>query len=107
MAEVEDNNTRDHFYKIIAWSFRWLAKGVHPDSDWNGNNWSHRQTFFKEKQGKPLAGGFKAVLIKLKGDLEFLYQEPHALSQVLYMFNYICRHNFRLLNILNNFVIVV
>lgn len=45
-------------------------EGIWPAKDWNGKLYALSSVEGKKK-GKPLAGGFSAVLVQLSGDLDY------------------------------------
>ena len=54
------------FWKLLVWSFTALYEGVWPTVDMDG------VAINSTEAGKPLAGGYRAILFLLKGDLEYL-----------------------------------
>ena len=54
------------FWKLLVWPFTALYEGVWPTVDMGG------VAINPTEAGKPLAGGYRAILFLLKGDLEYL-----------------------------------
>jgi hypothetical protein len=65
-------------WRILLWSFHWLAEGVWPPVGWNFNAWPPGST--EEALGvgkKPLANGLRATIWSLKGDLDYFAKSLH------------------------------
>eukprot|EP00438_Fugacium_kawagutii_P005243 Skav235426 [mRNA] locus=scaffold473:10773:12278:- [translate_table: standard] len=65
--------TMSVFFKILAWSFRCLFNGKWPSRDWRDVPFDPQSAQGK-KAGKPLAGPYKAALVQLCGDLDYLHK---------------------------------
>ena len=62
--------TMSTFFSILRWSFQTLLDGVWPTHDWRGIKYE-RKSPDGRKAGLPLAGGYRACLLQLCGDLDF------------------------------------
>ena len=62
--------TMSTFFSILRWSFQALLDGVWPSVDWRGIKYSKTSPDGR-KAGLPLAGGYRACLIQLCGDLDY------------------------------------
>ena len=62
--------TVDTFFSILKWSFLAMFQGTWPKKDWLGQAFPPG-TPEARRAGKPLAGGYYAVLIQLSGDLDY------------------------------------
>ena len=58
------------FWQILAWSLQCLAAGVWPDKNAQGVAYA-RESPAGKLAGKRLAGGWRALLCAVTGDLEF------------------------------------
>lgn len=65
--------TLDCFWLLFAWSLSILATGRWPHADWRGIAYERGSAGFT-KAGRALAGGFKAVLCSLVGDLDYFHK---------------------------------
>ena len=66
----QTDNTWKPMDKVISWSFTALAKGYHPDQDWEGNPLT--KGILADMAGQPLTkGSFRAVIYSIQGDQEF------------------------------------
>ena len=61
----------DNFNQMLQWSFYWLFIGKWPTRDWKGKPYMPGTAEF-EKQNRPLAGNFYAVIWCMKADLEHM-----------------------------------
>ena len=62
--------TMSTFFSILRWSFQTLLDGVWPTHDWRGIKYEKKSRDGR-KAGLPLAGGYRACLLQLCGDLDF------------------------------------
>ena len=70
-ADTESEDTRLEIWRMLCWSFYYLSKGKWPDRDWYGRKWDDESAAARSRSGSDLAGGFRAVLYAIKGDLDF------------------------------------
>ena len=54
----------------LAWSLAACAAGVHPAEDWDQRPF-HRASRRGQKAHRGIAGGFRIILARIVGDLEF------------------------------------
>ena len=68
-------STRGAIWRRLCWSLYWLSQGVWPTSDEFKRLFSktYRPKDFA-RAGKPLAGGYFAILWVLRGDLEYMHE---------------------------------
>ena len=72
-GEAITADTYKTFFKILAWSFLWLWKGLWPTHDWNGRAYKRGTREWKlAHEVRHLAGGFFGLLFGILGDLDFL-----------------------------------
>ena len=64
-------NTLHEFWEVTQWSSTWLAAGVWPDRDYLGTRFP-KGSPARQKAGTALAGGWRASLFAIQGDLEYL-----------------------------------
>ena len=62
--------TMSTFFSILRWSFQTLLDGVWPTHDWRGIKYTKKSPEGR-KAGLPLAGGYRACLLQLCGDLDY------------------------------------
>ena len=62
--------TWPQIWKVLAWSFKALAKGQRPKEDWEGQPLEKGSPFF-EARGRPLAGNLRAIVWAIEGDHDF------------------------------------
>ena len=74
--------------KVVVWSLEALFKGVWPTQDWNGRKWE-KGSLDSQRAGKPLAQGFRACLVAVTGDLDYL-TAFHGNFPKVYMVNLVC-----------------
>ena len=67
---IVQSETLDVFFKVLEWSLSWLQKGKWPTHWWTGAPIRNGQRGYA-KRGTPLAGGYRAVLWCLQGDLDY------------------------------------
>ena len=58
-----------NIWRVVLWSLHFLALGIWPTVDHDGQPYE-KGCLQKGRAGKPLAGGLKAVVWLLKGDIE-------------------------------------
>lgn len=65
--------TMGTFWSVLKWSFECLLHGTWPSKDWRGIQYPPKS---KEalRAGTPLAGGYRAYLVHLLGDLDYLHK---------------------------------
>lgn len=69
--ETANDETWDHFFAELAWSFEWLWKGKFPDRDANGTLYPSGSVE-SSRALQPLAGPYYGCLWALLGDMEYL-----------------------------------
>ena len=96
---LQGPETIDSFFKVIAWSFKFLQQGIWPTEDYQGNKQLAKHCWFvvflhfdfhilaqyfffqpryprgslaHQKAGRPLANGWSAILFALQGDMDYL-----------------------------------
>ena len=65
-------------WTVVAWSFRCLQEGTWPLVDHRGDPFPAK-TLAAEMAGRPLADGWRAILVCLKGDLEWFQEKLNML----------------------------
>ncbi len=65
-----DRHTWRALWRTVAWSLQWLAQGLWPLTDVEGQPWPEGED--KERAGTPLADGLCAVVWVIRGDLEWM-----------------------------------
>lgn len=85
--------TMDAIMEVIAWSFRHLLSGCHPQCRHDGTPW-HQSDKSRAKKEGPL--GFNAALVEVRGDWEFYSKVFHfpyhnELDGICWMCN--CKRN--------------
>ena len=71
-SNVAGQNTKKAFLKILAWSCRWLLLGRWPTHDHNDVEYPENSPGWKlAYEVYHLAGGFRAVIFSLIGDLDY------------------------------------
>lgn len=63
--------TLDVFWQVLQWSFLALFEGKWPSADWRGVKYN-RTSPEGRKAGQPLAGKYRACLLQICGDLDYL-----------------------------------
>ena len=69
---VMTDKTEGQLWHLIVWSLVWAFRGLHPDTDWDGNPWpegSSQKLLGDSKQ--QLAGGYFFVVWGLQQDLDY------------------------------------
>ena len=64
------DDTYQEIWRVLCWSIHWLGQGVWPPVDMFGERWPAGSAD-RARGGKALAGGFRACLYALKGDLDY------------------------------------
>jgi hypothetical protein len=87
---VKDGDvTMQEIYKVLAWSFRCLARGLWPASDHSGRPWPARSHRALQGEARAsLAGDYRGAWAQLRGDWKFLRDCLHLEQH--YGCNYIC-----------------
>lgn len=77
--ETQSERTLPEFFRILAWSLKWLQLGKHPDENHLGQKYP-ASTQEGRLANTDLADGYCGILWSLVGDLEYMYkvlQLPH------------------------------
>lgn len=79
ISKAPSGDTRNTMWSMFGWSLKWLSRGEWPDKKWDGKPWPPGSwEAQKAAYDKKLAGGYKAWVVIMKGDLEYLYEESLA-----------------------------
>ena len=68
---VANKRTLDDIFRIIVWSLQQLNEGAWPEKAHDGSSFYSKSRRFAAR-GRPLLGGFRAVLSEVWGDWKFL-----------------------------------
>ena len=69
--------TYEEIWRVLNWSLFWLGEGKWPPVDCYDKPWASGTSEF-DLGGTPLAGGYSAIILAIKGDLELLRQQPRT-----------------------------
>ena len=81
--------TMSTFFSVLRWSFQALLDGVWPARDWRGIKFP-KSSKDGRKAGQPLAGGYRACLLQLCGDLDY-FQKWFGIPQSTNHLNPCCQ----------------
>ena len=62
--------TMQTLWRVLRWSFQCMYEGTWPARDWRGLPYD-KDSLQGKNAGKPLARGYRAVLLQLCGDLDY------------------------------------